>query len=262
MVCKIKRRMVLMNLLNNKWLLVRRKSAIQEYITPWQITDKIGADPVERLNSPRPDFNGALVQLLIALLQTAFPPKDDHGWAKLYDQPPSPEILHKAFRQYEYAFNAAGDGPRFLQDYELRDGESKDINALLIDEPGANTLRENKDHFVKRGNVEALGISSAITALLTLQLNAPSGGAGHRTSIRGGGPMTTLLVPDSLQDESKNTLWHLVWLNVLPKREFERLCANPEKTDKIAIFPWLGPTRTSDKTGRDTTPEDVHPLQV
>lgn len=251
-----------MNLLKDPWLPIRRRSGKLEDIVPWQIIDHFETDPVEKINSPRPDFNGALIQFLIALLQTAFPAKDDYEWIRLYENPPTSQILQKAFQQYEYAFNVDGDGPRFMQDFNLPDEELKAIGALLIEEPGANTLRENKDHFIKRGRAEKLGRNSAITALMTLQINAPSGGVGHRTSIRGGGPMTTLLVPDVLHDESKNTLWHMLWLNVLPKKVFEGLCGNPDKTDDISIFPWLGPTRTSDKSGRDTTPEDVHPLQI
>lgn len=251
-----------MNLLNDQWLPICRKCGTREQIAPWQITDNIETDPVVKLNSPRPDFNGALVQFFIGLLQTAFAPKDDYEWMKYYETPPSTQILQDAFLQYEHAFNVDGGGPRFMQDYDLADGERKEIGALLIEEPGANTLRENKDHFIKRGKAEALGVGTAVTALLTLQLNAPSGGAGHRTSIRGGGPMTTLLVPDVLRNPQHNTLWHLAWLNVLPKKEFERLCGNPDKNDDESIFPWLGPTRTSDKKGRDTTSEDVHPLQV
>lgn len=251
-----------MNLLTDKWLPVQRKSGKEESIALWQITEDIDTDPVEKIQAPRPDFHTTLVQFLIGLLQTAFPPTDDYAWLEIFNKPPAPQGLRESFLKYEHAFEADGEGPRFMQDFDLPQGEKKEIGTLLIEEPGANTLRENKDHFIKRGNAKKLGISSAISALMTLQCNAPSGGAGHRTSIRGGGPLTTLIEPDPLDDESKNTLWHLLWLNVLPGKEFERLCGNPEKTDDASIFPWLGPTRTSDKSGRDTTPEDVHPLQM
>jgi len=252
-----------MNLLNDIWLPIRRKSGTVELITPWQLTDLIDTDPVEKLDTPRPDFNGALIQFLIALLQTAFPPKDDQIWGRFYEFPPSPGDLRDSIMQYAHAFDVDGESPRFLQEFDLTDGKSKPISTLLIEKPGENTLRENKDHFIKRGQIKSLGITSAVTALITLQLNAPAGGVGHRTSIRGGGPMTTLLVPDSLHEEEKNTLWNIIWLNVLPQKDFEKLCGNPGKKDDDSIFPWLGHTRTSEpKTGRGTTSEDVHPLQV
>ncbi len=251
-----------MNLINETWLPICRKNGTCEQITPWQITENINTNPVERLNAPRPDFNGALVQFCIGILQTAFAPKDDYEWMTLYQSPPDAQMLEKAFFQYEHAFNADGDGPRFMQDYDLPEEKPKKIGSLLIEEPGVSTKKDNKDHFIKRGNAEVMEVSTAITALLTLQMNAPPGGSGNRVSIRGGGPLTTLLAPDTVRNPQHNTLWHLVWLNVLPKNEFEHLCGNPDLQDEVSIFPWLGPTRTSDKEGRSTTPEDVHPLQV
>ncbi|MDU9047902.1 MAG: type I-E CRISPR-associated protein Cse1/CasA [Candidatus Electrothrix sp. Rat3] len=251
-----------MNLINDQWLSVYRRSGIEDRIAPWQLTEAIQDNPVERLNALRPDFNGALVQFCIGLLQTAFAPKDDREWMTLYRTPPEPDVLHQAFRQYEHAFQLDGDGPRFMQDFDLPDGEQKEIGALLLEEPGNNALRLNTDHFVKRGRAQAMRPEIAAAALLTLQINAPTGGVGHRVSLRGGGPMTTLLTPDILHNPDQNTLWHLVWLNVVPREVFERICGNPDNKDEAAIFPWLAPTRISDKTGRDTTPEEAHPLQV
>lgn len=64
-----------MNLINDQWLSVYRRSGIEDRIAPWQLTEAIQDNPVERLNALRPDFNGALVQFCIGLLQTAFAPK-------------------------------------------------------------------------------------------------------------------------------------------------------------------------------------------
>ena len=251
-----------MNLLNDQWLSVYRRSGIKAKIAPWQLTEAIQDDPAERFHALRPDFNGALVQFCIALLQTAFAPKDDREWIKLYQNPPKSDVLQQAFQQYKHAFQLDGDGPCFMQDFDLPDGEQKEIGALLLEEPGGNTLRLNTDHFIKRGNASAMSPAMAATALLTLQLNAPSGGVGHRVSIRGGGPMTSLLTPDILHNPEQNTLWHLVWLNVVPANIFARITGNPEVKKETDIFPWLGPTRKSDKTGQDTTPEEAHPLQA
>jgi CRISPR system Cascade subunit CasA len=90
-----------------------------------------------------------------------------------------------------------------------------------------------------------LSISTAALALLTLQTMAPSGGAGHRTSLRGGGPLSTLILP-----KAPSTLWHRLWANV-PSSD------RPATLEELPrIFPWLGPTRLSDKD-RVTTPDDV-----
>ncbi|MCK9530044.1 MAG: type I-E CRISPR-associated protein Cse1/CasA [Gammaproteobacteria bacterium] len=253
-----------MNLIDGApWLPVRRKHGARELILPWQITDRIDDDPIVALDLPRPDFNGSLVQFLIGLLQTAWTPEDEADWGEAYERPPIPAVLRDACLRYRDAFNVDGDGPRFLQDLELAGEEPKDIGSLLIDEPGGQTLRDNRDLFIKRGQYPALGVTAAVAALITLQTNAPSGGKGHRTSMRGGGPLTTLLVPDPLHDPLPANLWRLVWLNVLSAEHLEGLTGNSHLTDPAAIFPWLAPTRTSENPGGiDTTPEDAHPLQM
>ena len=50
---------------------------------------------------------------------------------------------------------------------------------------------------------------------------------------------------------------------MLERRTFLTLPGNPQKSELKDVFSWLAPTRTSEaKTGRDTTPDDVHPAQM
>ncbi len=257
-----------MNLIHDPWIPVRLADGTGTRIRPAEIADR--DNPPIALDAPRADFNGALAQFLIGLLQTAYAPRDDDEWVERLEEPPSVETLDEAFGVYAHAFVLDGDGPRFMQDLERfeQDGNGRrkpaenNVSSLLIDTPGAQTLRHNADHFVKRDRVAALCSPCTAIALFTLQINAPSGGAGHRTSLRGGGPLTTLIALDPDGSNLPDTLWHNVWLNVLPRTV--RLTGNPELEGFEHIFPWLAPTRTSDpKAGsRDTTPEDAHPLQM
>lgn len=251
-----------MNLIQDRWIPVRRKSEAEERIAPWEITSRFGDDPFVRLAAPRPDFNGALIQFLIGLLQTTYAPRHVFDWKEKLAAPPSTEALRSAFATVESAFNMDGDGPRFMQDLTLEKGlNTKDrekltceIAQLLVETPGGQTLERNADHFVKRELVQQLCLPCAATALFALQTNAPSGGQGHRTSLRGGGPMTTLAVG--------NSLWQTCWLNVLEESEFIAVTgADPAKSAPETRFPWLAPTRTSEG-GRGTTPNDCHPAQV
>lgn len=241
-----------MNLIEQPWLPVRRRNGEQSWISPWQITEM--DNPVVELMAPRADFQGALYQWLLGLLQTTCMPDDAEHWEMLYDEPPSPDSLQQAFAPLAPAMNLHNaDGPAFLQDFALSDGEVKPIAALLIEAPGAKTIKDNLDHFIKRDTATGLCHSCAATALFTLQANAPGGGAGHRVSLRGGGPLTTLIRPL----ESDATLWQKLWLNVLEHSDYRT--DNPLSA---AVLPWMGPTRLSDKTGRETGPEDGHPLQM
>jgi CRISPR system Cascade subunit CasA len=236
-------------------------------IAPWQITDGHENDPIVALDSPRADFNGALMQFLIGLLQTATPPEaaDNHDWLMWLEKAPNPELLKERFQPFQHAFSLDGDGPRFMQDFDELKGDIKPIDALLIEAPGANALRNNTDHFIKRDGIRALCSACAASALFTLQTNAPSGGAGHRTSLRGGGPLTTLAIMDpGDQVGLPETLWRNLWLNVLRRRDFESLTDGGDKQADSDIFPWLVATRSSDtkRGGRNTYPSDVNPLQM
>ncbi len=249
------------NLIFDSWIPARRASGRLVRIAPWQLTET--EDPVLALAAPRPDFNGALVQYLIGLLQTAAAPADNEAWADWLESPPSPETLRARFSPFAGAFELDGDGPRFMQDFEALEGERKAIDALLIDSPGAKSLRDNTDHFIKRGVISAICPACAAMALFTLQTNAPSGGAGHRTSLRGGGPLTTLVILDPAGSRLEENLWRHLWLNVLARKSLGPRAAEAVDEPTADVFPWLACTRTSEaKTGRDTTPLDAHPLQM
>lgn len=248
------------NLIREKWIPVRRRDGTSERIAPWEITTDWKTNPIVALDAPRPDFNGALIQFLIGLVQTTAAPKDDLEWEDLFCEPMSPELLRGFFATVAHAFELGGDGPRFMQDLGPFLGEQRPIGNLLIDAPGENALRNNSDHFVKRGGIEVLCPSCSAIAIFALQTNAPAGGAGVRTSLRGGGPLTTLILPEQGRSD---TLWSMIWFNVLEEGVFLRTCGNPGKTADSDKFPWLKATRTSERDGGlQTTPEDVHPAQM
>ena len=58
-----------MNLLNEPWMPVRRGDGTREWIAPHQISDP----NIVAFDADRPDFNGALAQFAIGLLQTTTP---------------------------------------------------------------------------------------------------------------------------------------------------------------------------------------------
>ena len=239
-----------MNLINDGWLPVIRVNGTRELIAPWQIVEV--DNPVTDIVAPRPDFQGALYQFLIGLLQTTFAPADMDEWLESWHTPPSTERLKDTFENFSSAFELDNpDGPAFMQDYDLPASEEKSLAALLIESPGEKTRKDNQDLFVKGGMINVLCQSCAASALFTLQINAPSGGAGHRVGLRGGGPLTTLVIP-----AAASTLWHKLWSNVIPEDSLAEKLAMPKST----VLPWLAEARYSLK-GETTFPDDVHPLQ-
>lgn len=241
------------NLLTGRWIPVKRRSGAVLFIAPHEITSDYNSDPIVELAAPRPDFNGALIQFLIGLIQTTFSPADPRTWRKYQGAPPPVEELERAFSPFEFAFNLDGEGPRFMQDYDSSiesKGEARPINRLLINEPGEKSEELNKDFFVKRGVDWFLSAPAAAMALLTIQLNAPSGGQGHRTSLRGGGPLTTIV--------RGSHLWGDVWCNVVEASTLNYKVDEVQSSWKM-IFPWVAPTKTSSNDEK-VEPVDSHPL--
>lgn len=241
------------NLIDAEWIPVRRKDGTRQIIAPWQVTSNYESNPIVAVDAPRPDFNGAMIQFFIGLVQTTMPPKDDREWRNWLVKPPSNEELKTKLAKVSHAFDFDGGGPRFMQDFDLKTGESIQIDKLLMEMPGENTIKNNTDHFLKRDTVTKMCFPCCATALFSLQTNAPAGGLGNRTSLRGGGPLTTLILG--------NTLWQTIWLNILDETEFLENCGNPAKNNDVDIFPWMGHTRTSEK-GQETTAMDVHPVHI
>jgi CRISPR system Cascade subunit CasA len=135
------------------------------------------------------------------------------------------------FQPYAAAFSLDGEGPRFLQDFSPLGGEPRPVEALFIEAPGANALKLNTDLLVKRERIRVLSRGSAAMALYTLQQFAPSGGAGHRTSLRGWGPLVTLVVPGAPDNDRPLTLW----------QKFGSTFLNRSRSIKLACrLPFLG----------------------
>ncbi len=236
------------SLINNAWLPVLRRNSGSSYIRPAQITEEIETDPVVAIDWPRADFRLATLEFLIGLLATACPPAGRRDWPERYHKPPCPADLDAAFAPLAFAFDLDGDGPRFMQDFEDLAAEANDIAGLLIEAPGDQTIKKNADLLNKRGQVRSLCRGAAAMAVFTLQIYAPAGGAGNRTSLRGGGPLTTLVIPPH---PTALPLWHLLWANV-PEGQ------PAETKDLPLVLPWLAPTRTSenDKKVAPAAPND------
>lgn len=207
--------------------------------------------------APRPDFRSALYQFLIGVLQTTFAPRDEDEWLKYWESPPDEEGLKAALAPWHDAFVLDGEGPAFMQDFDLlSDAETSKITDLLIDQGS-----ESNQHFNKLDRSAGFCSACAATALLTLQIHAPTGGRGYRVSLRGGGPLTCLLVPPALNGTAPS-LWHRLWLNVLPRNKVGQANSSYTGQARSDILPWLAPTRTSERKDGQTTPDDAHPLQA
>lgn len=242
------------NLIRESWIPVRHRSGRVAWRAPFEALGG-SEDPAVAIASPRADLDGGLIQLLIGLLQVALAPESDRDWERHAKSPPSAELLRDRLEPFAGAFELFGEGPRFYQDPSVarHGGEAWPAEKLLADlglDPGP-------DHFARSGSVGRLCPSCAAAAVATLQATAPPGGRGHLASLRGVGPLTTLVVPQA-PDAS---LWLKAWLNVVPLRRL-RSDWEPGPLLDIDLFPWLRTPTSEPTTSPEIYPVDVHPLQV
>lgn len=260
------------DLRSERWIPWRRRSGIVEWGPPSALVSRMQEDPVVGLAASRPDFAGALQEFAIGLLNAALEPKDESAWRDLWRMPPTEAELQAAIEALPNAFDLDGDGARFFQDLsvtDFSDAALKPIDQLLIDSPGEQGLNLNKDLFIKRARMLRLGRPAAAAAIIAMQTYAPAGGQGYRTSLRGGGPLTTLIDPrvdgHGGVHSHDQPLWEKLWANVETRVQQEARTPSTSRASSIELaFPWLAPTRTSNmgKGGLSTTPSDVHPLQA
>ena len=241
-----------LNLLRDCWIPVHLHGEVVK-VSP----DGIAAPGIAELAWPRPDFNLACLELLIGLVSLAYPPGDESDWKEKLANPDVGQ-LRERMELFAEHFELGGNGPRFMQDlesfeYVSKPSDTKPLDMLFIDSAGSSTASKNADLMVKRNRFSVLESAEAAMALYTLQAFAPSGGAGNRTSMRGGGPMTTLVQPVGLNPEQM-PLWRLVYSNVLPRSPLPA-------SEAIRVLPWLRPTVTSEK-GQVVVNNDTHPLEV
>ena len=78
-----------MNLLHDPWMPVRGADGQRHWITP----DRLGEPQWRAFDADRPDFNGALAQFAIGLLQTTTPVANVIEWRGRLRSPPDQATL-------------------------------------------------------------------------------------------------------------------------------------------------------------------------
>ncbi len=115
-----------MNLITDKWIPVIRQHGQQDTVAPWQIAET--ENPVMEINAPRPDFQGALYQLLIGLLQTCFAPEDEDQWLDYWRQIPEAGELKVSFDKVAFAFELDNPGgAAFMQEHPDTDNHRENF---------------------------------------------------------------------------------------------------------------------------------------
>jgi CRISPR system Cascade subunit CasA len=198
------------NLLYDSWIPARTRHGENKPIKAFEIVQ----EDIVAIDAPRADFNAALMQFLIGLLQTVYAPENPRAWRNLFNQPPSEDELKKRFKDIIDAFYLDGDGYRFMQDeLSTKIGELRPIEEMIFGAPGESGKDKNQDHFIKQNDIAGLCNSCVASALLAANIFAEDGGRGYFQSMRGNGFISCLVRVD--ERKSEKSLWRNLWLNVM-----------------------------------------------
>lgn len=234
-----------MNLLKDSWLPIIRLDGAKENVSFYDLVDQYSENPIVDIDVVRSDFHNTLYQLIIGIVQVAAAPEDSEDWLELWSDPYSSEELREKLQKIESFFDLDSDGPAFMQDFNMDMSKAKknELSNLFINLPA-------NEHYSKTAP-KKIGPYWAAVALYTLQTLAPSGGRGHRVGIRGGGPLTTMILPC----DSDSPLWNKIWINIISEDKFSH------NDNDSNLFPWMQETKSSTKN-ETVYPIECHPHYV
>ena len=206
------------NLLCDSWIPVKTKYGELKTIKASEVVQQ----EIIAIDAPRADFNAALMQFLIGLLQTVYAPESPRAWRSLYAQPPSEKELQEKFKDIQNAFYLDGDDRRFMQDSSIKgNGNKTNILKLIPGIVGENTIDKNQDFFIKSSQISGMSLPNVILGLYLYQnycLSETGGKNGrHHGSRRGRNTMTVLITKED------GSLWENLWLNVIQKKTYKTI---------------------------------------
>jgi CRISPR system Cascade subunit CasA len=199
-----------MDLLRQVWVPIRRKNgpisgtliALEELLCgeeEWEIA------------LPRDDLEMACLQLLVSLVQVAFPPDDVPALRQRAKSPLSPEGFADVADKLGDWFNLGHPEWPFMQTRGVKADEATPIQKLLIGLPEGN----NHAFFNEPGEIRYLGAPATAIALFHQAVNCPSFGGGFKGGLRGGAPITTLVSGAHVRET--------IWRNVLTRESIADL---------------------------------------
>jgi len=174
---------------------------------------------------PRDDMELACLQLLCAITQTLFIPKDKKALVQLVREPITPETYAEASREKIAWFDLNHPETPFMQIRGVKSTQPTPMDKLLAGVADGT----NKAFVNPQGLAEALCGGCVAIALFNAANNCPSMGGGFKGSLRGSTPITILI--------KGRTLRETIWLNVLTEDTAESAMPwYPETKDQLPNY--------------------------
>jgi len=190
-----------MNLLTDEWIPVQHEGAFQHISLKTLLTQ----DDDWQVSLPRDDMEIACLQLLVSLTQVLFIPDNKDQLVERIAHPVSEGDYIAAIESKQDWFELDHPQHPFMQIRGVKAKELTGMAKLFAGLTGATSSA-----FVNESGLASQLCSTCTTiALFNQAANCPSFGGGFKASIRGGSPVTTLILGGNLRQT--------IWRNVLCK---------------------------------------------
>ncbi|WP_026600470.1 type I-E CRISPR-associated protein Cse1/CasA [Methylomonas sp. 11b] len=193
------------NLLSSNWVPIQHQGRYQKIGLQQLLCGEVDGE----LCLPRDDMELACLQLLCAITQVLFTPKDKKELGRFVQQPLTSESYAEACKDKLDWFDLNHPQTPFMQIRGVNAKEPTCMDKLLAGVADGT----NKAFVNPPGLGDALCGGCAAIALFNVANNAPSMGGGFKGSLRGSTPITVLI-------KGKN-LRQTLWLNVLTAESAE-----------------------------------------
>jgi CRISPR system Cascade subunit CasA len=218
------------NLLKDPWIPIRKGTDFKQISYEELLCSE---QPDIQIALPRDDLELACIQMLSAMTQVIFIPEDKKKLRERIKTPLSKNEYDEGIEKYKYWFDL--DHPKwpFMQTNGV-DGEWTSIQKLMIGMPEI-TSKSGSAHafFNEPTEVQAVSPGIAAIALFNQAANSPSFGGGFKGSLRGAGPISTMVMGRYLRET--------IWLNVLYLDKVKELISWYDATKDNDLPAWVNP---------------------
>jgi len=204
-----------MNLLTDAWIPIQHQSNYQKI----SLQQLLCVEQTGELCLPRDDMELACLQLLCAITQVLFIPKDKKALIQLLKEPITSEAYANACAGKMDWFDLNHTETPFMQIRGVKSTQPTPMDKLLAGVADGT----NKAFVNPQGLADALCSGCVVIALFNAANNCPSMGGGFKGSLRGSTPITLLI--------KGRTLRETIWLNVLTEDTAE------------SVMPWYLETK-------------------
>jgi CRISPR system Cascade subunit CasA len=225
-----------MNLLTDAWIPIQQQGSYHKI----GLQQLLCGEQTGELCLPRDDMELACLQLLCAITQVLFMPKDKKELGRFIQQPLTLEIYAEASKDKLEWFDLDHPKTPFMQTKGVS-GKPNSISKIMA---GMND-GTNKTFLNDESLSEALCQSCAAIFIFNHAVNCPSWCGGVKAGIRGATPATTLLLAENLR--------RTVWVNILNNEYLETHGYHDQQE-----FCWLDPINQTGEVNKIKKGKDVN----